>query len=184
MTKFRKVILWLIVTSPFLGLFILINLTSIGFFGSLPTFDQLENPKNNLATEIISEDGVVLGTYFFENRSRVKYSEISENLIHALIAIEDIRFRKHSGVDIRALLRAVFGVFTGKTNSGGASTITQQLAKMLFSSRPKSKIDRIKQKFREWIIAVRLEKNYTKEEIITMYLNKFDFNVATAKKYY
>ena len=175
MTKFRKVILWLIVTSPFLGLFTLINLTSIGFFGSLPTFDQLENPKNNLATEIISEDGIVLGKYFFENRSRVKYNEIPENLINAFISTEDVRFREHSGIDGRALLRAIVGAITRKKNSGGASTITQQLSKMLFTEQPSSGTDRVMQKLKEWIIAAQLEKRYTKDEILTMYLNRFDW---------
>jgi len=175
MTKFRKVILWIIVTSPFLGLFILINLTSIGFFGSLPTFDQLENPKNNLATEIISEDGIVLGKYFFENRSRVKYNEIPKNLINALISTEDVRFREHSGIDGRALLRAIVGAITRKKNSGGASTITQQLSKMLFTKQPSSGTDRVMQKLKEWIIAAQLERRYTKDEILTMYLNRFDW---------
>jgi penicillin-binding protein 1A len=175
MTKFRKVILWIVVTSPFLGLFILINLTSIGFFGSLPTFDQLENPKNNLATEIISEDGIVLGKYFFENRSRVKYNEIPKNLINALISTEDVRFREHSGIDGRALLRAIVGAITRKKNSGGASTITQQLSKMLFTKQPSSGTDRVMQKLKEWIIAAQLERRYTKDEILTMYLNRFDW---------
>ncbi len=175
MIKLKIISLWLIIISPFIVLFLLVILTSMSVFGDLPTFSQLENPENNLATEIISEDGVVLGTYFFENRSRVKYSEIPENLIHALIAIEDIRFRKHSGVDARALLRAVFGVMVGKSNSGGASTITQQLAKMLFTEHPSSGLDRIMQKIKEWIIAVQLEKRYTKDEILTMYLNRFDW---------
>ena len=175
MTKFRKVIIWLIVISPFLGLFILVNLTSIGFFGDLPTFDQLENPKNNLATEIISEDGIVLGKYFFENRSRVKYNEISDNLINALISTEDVRFREHSGIDGRALLRAIVGVITRNENSGGASTITQQLSKMLFTQQPSSGTDRVMQKLKEWIIASQLEKRYTKDEILTMYLNRFDW---------
>ena len=133
MTKFKIISLWFIVISPFVGLFLLVNLTSMGVFGDLPTFSQLENPENNLATEIISEDGVLLGKYFFENRSRVKYNKIPENLINALIAIEDVRFRKHSGIDGRALLRAIVGAMMGKSSSGGASTISQQLAKMLFT---------------------------------------------------
>ena len=99
MSKFKIISLWLIILSPFLGLFFLVQLTAIGVLGDLPTFDQLENPKNNLATEIISEDGIVLGKYFFENRSRVRYNEIPENLINALISTEDVRFREHSGID-------------------------------------------------------------------------------------
>ena len=175
MSKVKIIALWTIVISPFLGLFLLVNLTSMGVFGDLPTFDQLENPKNNLATEIISEDGIVLGKYFFENRSRVKYNEIPENLISALISTEDVRFREHSGIDGRALLRAIFGALTGKSSSGGASTITQQLAKMLFTEQPSSGIERVMQKFKEWIIAAQLEKRYTKDEILSMYLNRFDW---------
>ena len=175
MTRKNKILLWGFVLRPFIVLFSLVQLTAVGFFGGLPTFNQLENPKNNLATEIISEDGVVLGKYFFENRSVVSSSELPQNLIDALIATEDIRFRSHSGIDGRSLLRAVFGLFTGKRNSGGASTITQQLAKMLFTEQPSSGAGRIMQKLKEWIIAAQLEKRYTKDEILTMYLNRFDW---------
>ena len=175
MTRGKKIILWLVVLGPFIGLFSLVWLTSLGVFGDLPTFDQLENPKNNLATEVISEDGVVLGKYFLENRSRASYNEIPQNLISALIATEDVRFREHSGIDGRALLRAIFGAVTGKSSSGGASTITQQLAKMLFTEKPSSGIDRVMQKLKEWIIAAQLEKRYTKDEILAMYLNRFDW---------
>ena len=175
MSKFKIISLWLIILSPFLGLFFLVQLTAIGVLGDLPTFDQLENPKNNLATEIISEDGIVLGKYFFENRSRVRYNEIPENLINALISTEDVRFREHSGIDGRALLRAIFGAVIGKSSSGGASTISQQLAKMLFTEQPSSGIERVMQKLKEWIIAAQLEKRYTKDEILTMYLNRFDW---------
>ena len=145
MTRSKKIILWFLVLGPFIGIFSLVQLTSMGFFGDLPTFEQLENPKNNLATEVISEDGIVLGKYFFENRSRVRYDELPENLINALIATEDVRFREHSGIDGRALLRAIFGAVRGKSSSGGASTITQQLAKMLFTDQPSSGIDRVMQ---------------------------------------
>jgi penicillin-binding protein 1A len=175
MSKFKIISLWLIIISPFLGLFFLVQLTAIGVLGDLPTFDQLENPKNNLATEIISEDGIVLGKYFFENRSRVRYNEIPENLINALISTEDVRFREHSGIDGRALLRAIFGAVIGNSSSGGASTISQQLAKMLFTEQPSSGIERVMQKLKEWIIAAQLEKRYTKDEILTMYLNRFDW---------
>ena len=120
---------WLFVLSPITILLVTLYLTSVGLFGDLPSFEQLENPKSNLATEIISSDGVVLGKYFFENRSNVKYHELSPMLVSALLSTEDIRFRSHSGIDVRALLRAVKGVVTG-SNSGGASTITQQLAKI------------------------------------------------------
>ena len=165
---------WLFVLSPVTILLVILYLTSVGLFGDLPSFKQLENPKSNLATEIISSDGVVLGKYFFENRSSVKYHELSPMLVNALLSAEDIRFRSHSGIDVRALLRAVKGVLIG-SKSGGASTITQQLAKMLFTEKPASGLERVMQKFKEWIIAVRLERQYTKEEILTMYFNKFDF---------
>ena len=153
----------------------MVNLTAIGVFGDLPSFEQLENPKNNLATEIISEDGVVLGKYFFENRSKANYNEIPENLINAFISTEDVRFRNHSGIDGRALLRAIYGALTGKSSSGGASTITQQLSKMLFTDKPSSGVERVMQKLKEWIISGQLEKRYTKDEILTMYLNRFDW---------
>ena len=175
MSRNRKILLWLIITSPFFGLFLIVNLTAIGVFGDLPTFEQLENPNNNLATEIISEDGVILGKYFFENRTKANYNEIPENLINAFISTEDVRFRNHSGIDGRALLRAIHGALTGKSSSGGASTITQQLSKMLFTEKPSSGIDRVMQKLKEWIISAQLEKRYTKDEILTMYLNRFDW---------
>lgn len=175
MSRKKIILLWAFILSPFLALFILVQLTSLGFFGSLPNLEQLENPKNNLATEVISEDGVVLGKYFFENRSKARYDELPENLIEALISTEDIRFAGHSGIDGRAVLRAISGLFIGKNSSGGASTITQQLAKMLFTVHPSSGLGRIMQKLKEWIIAAHLERRYTKDEILTMYLNKFDW---------
>ena len=189
MNKFKIAIIWTTVLSPFLVLFTLILLAKTEFFGELPSFDQLENPKNNLATEIISHDGVVLGKYFFENRSRVKYEEIPQDLVNALVATEDVRFYNHSGIDARALLRAVLGVLSGSSNTGGASTITQQLAKMLFTEQPSTGIQRVIQKLKEWVIAAELEKHYTKAEIITMYLNRFDWvnnavGVKSASKVY
>ena len=173
----KKIIplIWLIVISPFFVVFILVSLASFEFFGPLPTFDQLENPNNNLATEIFSVDSVVIGKYFFENRTSAIQEEIPENFINALIATEDIRFRDHSGIDVRALARATIGVFSGSGQSGGASTITQQLAKMLFTKLPASGIDRVKQKLKEWVIAAKLERRYTKDEILLMYLNRFDW---------
>ncbi len=170
----KIIILWLVLMSPFVALTLVLYLTSIGFFGPLPTFEQLENPKNSLATEIISEDGKVFGKYFYENRSNIKYEDLPQNLINALIATEDVRFRSHTGIDLRALLRAVKGQILGQ-DAGGASTVTQQLAKMLFTEKPSSGFERVMQKFKEWIIAVRLEKQYTKDEIIAMYFNKYDF---------
>ena len=119
--------------TPFVVSVVIILMVSQGFFGKLPTFDELENPKTNLATQLISSDGNNLGAYFYENRSNVSYKELPNDLIDALIATEDIRFRNHSGIDIRSLLRAVYGQIIGNKSSGGASTITQQLAKMLFT---------------------------------------------------
>tara|TARA_B100000427_G_scaffold326767_1_gene336054 strand:- start:1381 stop:3597 length:2217 start_codon:yes stop_codon:yes gene_type:complete len=152
-------------------------------WGPLPDFKTLENPETNLATEIISFDNKILGSYFYENRTHVDYTELSPILVNALIATEDERFFSHSGIDFIALIRVLKGVLTGNKNLGGGSTITQQLAKMFFSKRPASKIDRVKQKFKEWIIAVRIERQYSKKEIITMYLNRFDFlNLAVGIK--
>ncbi len=173
--KFWVLILWGSILSPLIVLFSCLYLTSLGFFGELPTFSQLENPKNNLATELISSDNKVLGKYFFENRSKIKYAEISKNLVDALIATEDIRFRKHSGIDAKSLTRAIIGILISRENSGGASTITQQLSKMLFTEKPSSGIQRVLQKMKEWIIAIQIEKRYTKDEIIEMYLNRFDW---------
>ena len=141
----------------------------------MPTFEELENPKENLATKVISSDQMLLGTYFRENRAAVSYDDLSKHLTNALIATEDIRFQEHCGIDFRALPR-VFAGMLSKSQKGGGSTISQQLAKMLFPRQDNmSKIKMINRKFQEWVIAVKLEKNYTKEEIIAMYLNKFDF---------
>jgi len=176
MSKKNKIaFIWALVLSPFFLVFFLVSLASFEFFGPLPTFDQLENPRNNLATEIISADSVVLGKYFFENRTSAKKEDIPQNFINALLATEDVRFRGHSGIDVRALFRAIFGVISGKGHSGGASTITQQLAKMLFTKQPASGIDRVKQKLKEWVISAKLERRYTKDEILLMYLNRFDW---------
>ena len=175
MSRKAIIFIWLFTLSPFIIVFTLVSLASYEFFGPLPSFEQLENPDNNLATEIISVDSVVLGKYFFENRTSASKEEIPEIFIDALISTEDIRFREHSGIDIRALLRAVAGFFSSNKQSGGASTITQQLAKMLFTKRPASGIDRIKQKLKEWVISAKLERRYTKDEILLMYLNRFDW---------
>jgi len=142
-----------------------------GVFGTMPTFEELENPRTNLATEIYSADGKVLGTYYVENRSNVRYAELSHYMPEALISIEDERFTEHSGIDTKALFRVAYGVLTGN-KKGGGSTITQQLAKNLFPrgenlSKPKL----VLRKFQEWITATKLEHNYSKEEIVAMYLN-------------
>src|SRR5690606_38949566 len=154
--------------------FLFIFSVGIGLFGKLPTFRDLENPKSNLASDVIADDGVVLGTYFVQNRSNVRYNELSPNLVQALIATEDKRFYRHSGIDYRRTVSIILYNLIGKRQ--GASTITQQLALNLFSEgRARSTGKRIIQKFQEWITAVRLERNYTKEEIITMYFNTVDF---------
>ena len=146
----------------------------IGLFGTLPSFDELENPQSNLASEILTDDNKVLGTYYKQNRSNVKYSELSPHLIHALVSTEDKRFYKHSGIDYSRTITTVFYTLMG--NKQGGSTITQQLALNLFAERrERNTFKRIMQKFQEWITAVRLERNYTKEEIIMMYFNTVDF---------
>ncbi len=163
---------WGLLTSGLVFVALLFVLAGMGVFGKLPTFEELENPENNLASEVISIDGVTLGKYAKENRTPVQYKDLSQNLVNALIATEDERFYKHSGVDARGTLRALVKMGGG----GGASTITQQLAKMLFTGpRATNIIERIIQKVKEIIIAIRLERNYSKQEIIAMYLNKYDF---------
>ena len=171
---FRKYILgfWMLFASGLLLAVLFFYAISAGVFGELPTFEDLENPKSSLATEVISSDGVVLGKYYIQNRSFTKYDELSPYLIQALIATEDARFERHSGIDVRGLIRAI--VFMG--SKGGASTITQQLALNLFSGqRATSKPERIMQKFKEWVISIQLESRYTKPEILAMYLNTVDF---------
>ena len=172
-TSFKKYIkwFWVLVLGGFSLLILLFFLTSIDVFGALPTFEELENPENNLATEIISSDGVTLGKYATENRTPIKFKDLPENLVKALVATEDERFYEHSGIDFKGTARAVL-----KPGSGGASTITQQLAKMLFTGRASRNIVlRIGQKVKEWVVATKLESQYTKNEILTMYLNKYDF---------
>ncbi|WP_121666009.1 penicillin-binding protein 1A [Mesonia aquimarina] len=172
-SSYRKYIVWFwrLFALGILAAIFLFLLAGWGAFGEMPTFDQLENPETNLATEVFSSDGETLGKYYNENRTPVKFEELPDNLINALVATEDERYYEHSGIDARGTLRAV--AYMG--SKGGASTITQQLAKLLFSTTPDSKIERVFQKIKEWVIAVRLERQYTKQEIITMYLNKYDF---------
>ncbi|MBS3914810.1 MAG: transglycosylase domain-containing protein [Bacteroidetes bacterium] len=154
--------------------FLFFLLVSFGLFGDLPDIKELENPSSALSSEIYSEDGEVLGKYFMENRTNVRHEEIAQSVYDCLIATEDIRFEKHSGIDVRGTARAL--AMLGK--DGGASTISQQLAKNLFSiyEKPKTKLGRVMQKCKEWIIAIRLERRYTKDEIITMYLNTVPFS--------
>ena len=148
-------------------------LASLGFMGAMPDHTALENPRTNLATEIISSDGVTIGKFYYrDNRTPVGYDELPKHLVDALIATEDFRFNDHAGIDLKGTLRAVIKL--GK--DGGGSTISQQLAKQLFHGEgSKNKFGRITQKIKEWIIATRLEKQYTKEEIIAQYFNIYDF---------
>lgn len=168
------------------GIVVFFLFASWGLFGSMPSFEDLENPDSNLATEIISSDGVILGKYFEKNRSQLKYSDLPKNLVQALVATEDERFYEHSGIDGRGTLRAIASLGT----SGGASTLTQQLAKQLFHGEGSKFLPfRIVQKIKEWIIAIRLERQYTKNEIIAMYCNVYDFGnysvgVSSAAKTY
>ena len=167
--------LWIVFGSFLLLIILFFFCVAKGVFGTMPTFDELENPRTNLATEIISADGKVLGTYYIENRSNVRYSELSHYMPEALISIEDERFTEHSGIDERALFRVAFGVLTGN-KKGGGSTITQQLAKNLFPRGENLSTGKlVLRKFQEWITATKLEHNYSKEEIIAMYLNTVAF---------
>lgn len=171
---FQKYIKWFWVSflSATITMVFMFLLASWGVFGALPSFEELENPEKNLATEVISIDGKTLGKYAYENRTPINYKDLPQNLINALIATEDERFFEHSGIDFRATFRAVAKL--GK--DGGGSTITQQLAKLLFHGEgSKNVVERILQKFKEYVIATRLERQYTKQEILAMYLNKQDF---------
>lgn len=176
-------IFWILYTLPILFIIIIFILIGKGEMGFMPDFIDLENPQKNIASEVISEDGVLLGKFYIENRTYVDYEDINENMINALIATEDIRFYKHSGVDARGLARVIVRtMLMGEEGAGGGSTITQQLAKNLFprdstyyKSLIKRKLNLAKTKFKEWITATKLEKNYTKKEIITMYLNTVEF---------
>ncbi|MDC0870091.1 transglycosylase domain-containing protein [Flavobacteriaceae bacterium] len=173
-TNFKKYIkrFWIIVLGGFTSILLVFLFASWGIFGELPTFEELENPEKNLATEVISSDGVTLGKYAFKNRTPVGFSDLPENLVNALIATEDERFYEHSGIDFRGLARAIVKLGKG----GGASTITQQLAKNLFNKGGSSStLKRLTQKVKEWIVATKLERQYTKNEIVVMYLNTQGF---------
>ena len=168
--------------SPVFIIILFIFLVGFGVFGSLPKVDELLNPKNNLATIVYSGDMKILGKYYSENRVNVAFEKIDKDVVNALIATEDVRYYEHNGVDFKALLRSFFGVFTGG-NRGGGSTISQQLAKMMFPRERLNKLELVVRKLKEWIIATQLEKYYTKDEILALYLNKFDFlNLAVGIK--
>ncbi len=182
-SKFYIRLFWVLFSIPVLTIVVLFTLISLEKLGEMPTFEELENPENDLASEIYSDDGVLLGNYYYRNRSYVNYDDLAPNLVHALIATEDIRFHKHSGIDARGLARVfVYSILMNDKSSGGGSTITQQLAKNLFprdTATYNTSIGRNVNlglaKFKEWVTAVKLEKNYTKNEILVMYLNTVAF---------
>lgn len=164
--------LWIAVFAGIISFLLFIFMVSLEWFGELPPLEELENPKTYLASEIYSEDNVILGKYYYQNRSNITYNDISPNLFNALIATEDVRFYSHSGIDFRRFISAL--IFMG--TRGGASTITQQLAKNLFPrKRFDSFFEKATTKLKEWITAIRIEERYTKDEIITMYFNTVEF---------
>ena len=182
-----KIFFWSLFALGILAITAVFSFAALGFLGPMPDLQQLENPKTNLATQILSSDGEILGKYFFnDNRTPITYEELPQNIVQALIATEDERFYSHSGIDFRGTLRAI--AYLGKR--GGASTITQQLARQLFVGvRSRNKVEAITQKIKEWVLAVKLERRYTKKEIIAMYLNIYDFGyqadgVQSAAKIY
>jgi len=183
-TNNRKYLIWFwaIFSFPFLLAILIFILISFEAMGPMPSFAELENPEYSLAAEVYSEDGVLLGKISIENRTWTEYKELSPYLIDALIATEDIRYYRHSGIDVRGLGRAVVRTILMGQNTGGGSTITQQLAKLLYprdTLKTSALVKKLKlgvSKFKEWQTAVKLEKSYTKDEIIAMYLNKYDFN--------
>ena len=167
---------WAIFALGILSVITLFSSAALGLLGQMPELQQLENPKTNLATQILSNDGVVLGKFYFnDNRTSIAFDALPKNLVNALIATEDERFFSHSGIDLKGTLRAL--VYLGK--KGGASTISQQLARQLFVGvRSRNKVEAVIQKFKEWVLAVQLERRYTKKEIIAMYLNIYDFGYS------
>ncbi len=174
-TAYKKQIQWIwrFFFTGVLGLVLLFGGAALEWYGPMPDLQQLENPRTNLATQIISSDGIILGKYYLDdNRTPISFDELPKNMVDALIATEDERFYEHSGIDWRGTLRAF--AYLGKR--GGASTITQQLARQIFVGvRSRNKFKAVLQKAQEWVIAVQLEKRYTKKEILSLYLNKYDF---------
>ena len=183
MTRAVK-ILWRLFFGGLIGIILIFVLANFGVFGKMPSLKELENPEADLASEVYTADGKLMGKYYAENRSEVKYNQISPNIINALIATEDERFKEHSGIDGRAVARAIS--FAGR--QGGGSTITQQLAKMMLGQGRGNILTRGFQKIKEWIVAVKLERNFTKEEIITLYLNRApwggNYGIRNAAKTY
>lgn len=180
--------LWIVILSIIIGLplyIVSVRYDLFGLFGEMPSLRAIENPENDLSSELISADGVSLGRYFIYHRSQASYEQLSPDLVNSLLISEDHRFQDHSGLDFRAFLRAIYGVVTFNTGQGGGSTITQQLAKNLFTLNPELEgslgksipfTRRIIQKTKEWIISIHLERNFTKQEIIAMYLNTCSFS--------
>lgn len=164
------------------SVFLMVKSDAFGWFGGLPSLQALERPDPDLSSELISSDGVSLGKYFRKNRTPVSYEELSPELVNTLLVTEDIRFKNHSGIDLRGLIRAVFGKITFSFKGGG-STITMQLAENLYRTNSDkrgslykySSVGQLITKLKEWIIAVQLEQSYTKEEILAMYLNTVEF---------
>jgi penicillin-binding protein 1A len=167
MKRSVKIIWWLFLGGLLFVIFLFAG-AGYGLFGKMPSLRELENPEADLASEVISADGLLMGKYYAENRSEVAYHEISPKVINALIATEDVRFEQHSGIDAKAVVRAIYSL----GSDGGGSTITQQLAKMILGQGQGNIFKRGVQKIKEWIVAVKLERNFTKEEIITLYLNR------------
>lgn len=170
------IILWSCVVIGVVAVIVFFNLLASGSLGYIPTMEEIESPPNKFATEVFSEDGVVLRKFYKDNRTDASFDDLPKSLVDALIATEDARFHDHSGIDLRGLVRVAKGVVTSNKSAGGGSTISQQLAKNYFPrTNMSTAMDMLTTKFKEWVIAVRLEKCYTKEEIIAMYLTKFDF---------
>lgn len=170
------VIFWALIALPIVTSSFLVIGAATGLFGDLPTFEELENPSNALASEVYSSDGILLGKYYIQNRTNIHYKDLNQGTIDALKATEDIRYDNHSGIDLQGLMRVFFKtVILRQSGSGGGSTITQQLAKNLFPREKISGLRIVIRKVQEWVIAARLERSYTKEEILAMYLNTVDF---------
>ena len=170
--------LWILFVLGIISVYLFFTGISKGWIGNAPAIDDLENPIDKFATQIISSDGVVLGSFARseDNRIWVDFEDLSPYLVQALVATEDVRFAEHSGIDLKALLRAIIKrVILRQQSAGGGSTITQQLAKQLYTEHVASGVQRALQKPTEWVVAVKLERYYTKEEILTLYLNKYDF---------
>src|SRR5690242_8072377 len=167
-------IFWRIFLFGLLAFVTIILMANFGVFGKMPSMEELQNPSILQASEVYAEDGTLMGKYYYENgnRSIVKYRDISQHVIDALIATEDKRFYSHSGIDIKGTSRAIFLL----GSKGGGSTITQQLALALFNQRASNKAIRVIQKLKEWIIAIKLERNFTKEEILALYLNAVPYS--------